>query len=121
MAAATALTSTSATVGPVWVEFTNAANIVLNASGTNSGVTAITITLPSTGAGSVFPNVPVAACCLNQANIAGAQATGLPAGAGIANVTFTNSTALTINVANAAAAQNIASGKRWILYTVTGV
>lgn len=121
---ATALSATSATPGPLWFEFTNAANIVLNASGTNSGVTAITVGIGAPGATFYLSNainLPLAAVCLNQANIQGALGTGLPASAGICNAVVTNATTVTINVANAAAAQNVASGTRWLVYQANGV
>src|SRR6266705_2467286 len=121
---ATIPSTTTATPGPLWCEFTNAANIVLNASGTNSGATVATVGLPTAGAGFYFSNtvnLPLALVALNNANIQGAVGTGLPASAGIANVVVTNSTTLTVTVVNAAAAQNIPSGTRFLLYQAQGV
>lgn len=121
---ATIPSTTTATPGPLWCEFTNAANIVLNASGTNSGITVATVGLPTAGAGFYFSNavnLPIALVALNTANIQGAVGTGLPASAGIANCVVTNSTTLTVNVVNAAAAQNIPSGTRFLLFQASGV
>jgi hypothetical protein len=121
---ATIPSTTTATPGPLWCEFTNAANIVLNASGTNSGITVATVGLPTAGAGFYFSNtvnLPLALVALNNVNIQGAVGTGLPASAGIANVVVTNSTTLTVSVVNAAAAQNIPSGTRFLLYQAQGV
>lgn len=119
---ATVGSTTTATPGPFWFEFTNAANIALNASGTNSGVTAFTIGLPTTGAGSLLvTNVPYAVVALNQANIQGAIGTGLLAGTGIANAILTNSTTMTINVVNSGAATNINANTRFIVFTTDGV
>jgi len=121
---ATIPASTTATPGPLWCEFTNAANLVLNASGTNSGVTVATVGLPTSGAGFYFSNtvnLPIALVALNTANIQGAVGTGLPAGAGVANVVVTNSTTLTVSLTNAAAAQNVPSGTRWLLFQAQGV
>ena len=116
--------TTTATPGPLWCEFTNAANIVLNASATNSGITVATIGLPTTGAGFYFSNtvnLPIALVALNQANIQGAVGTGCPASVGIANVVVTNATTLTVSFVNAAAAQNIAANTRFLLYQASGV
>ncbi|SRR5258708_5221889 len=121
---ATIPVATSATVGPLWCEFTNAANVVLNASSVNTGITAVTVGLPATGAGFYFSNtvnLPIACVCLNQSNIQGALGTGMPASAGIANCVVTNSTTLTVNIVNAAAAQNVPSATRWLLYQAQGV
>lgn len=121
---ATIPSTTTATPGPLWCEFTNAANIVLNASGTNTGITVSTVGLPTAGAGFYFSNavnLPIALVALNNANIQGAVGTGMPTSAGIANVVVTNSTTLTVSFVNAAAAQNIPSGTRFLLYQAQGV
>lgn len=124
---ATLSATTTATPGPFWAEFTNAANIVLNASGTNSGVTAITVGIPSSppfsGATAFInnANIPFTVIALNQTNIQGAKSTGLPAGAGIANVVWTNSVDFTVNIVNAAASSNVASGTRWLMFMGAGV
>lgn len=121
---ATIPASTTATPGPLWCEFTIAANLVLNASGTNTGITVATVGLPTSGAGFYFSNavnLPIALVALNTANIQGAIGTGCPTSAGIANCVVTNSTTLTVNIVNAAAAQNIPSGTRFLLFQAEGV
>lgn len=121
---ATVGSTTTATPGPYWFEFTNAANIALNASSTNSGVTVFTVGLPTTGAGSYLgtqTNTPLAIVALNQANIQGSVGTGMLAGTAIANVIITNSTTLTISAVNAGAASNINVNTRFIVMSVDGV
>lgn len=121
---ATVPSTTTATPGPLWCEFTNAANIVLNASGTNTGITVATVGLPTAGAGFYFSNavnLPIALVALNQANIQGSIGTGLAASIGIANCVVTNSTTLTVNFINAAAAQNVAANTRFLLFQGQGV
>lgn len=116
--------TTTATPGPFWMEFTNAANIALNASATNSGVTAFTVGLPTTGAGSYLGsviNTSLAIVALNQSNIQGSIGTGMLAGTAIANVIITNSTTLTINAVNSGAATNINANTRFIIFSTNGV
>jgi hypothetical protein len=121
---ATIPSTTTATPGPLWCEFTNAANMVLNASGTNSGATVVTVGLPTAGAGFYFSNtvnLPISMVALNQANIQGALGTGLPAGVGIANVVVTNSTTLSATFINSGAATNINANTRFLLFQENGV
>jgi hypothetical protein len=116
--------STTACPGPYWFEWTNAANILLNASGVNAGITVFTIGLPTSGAGSLLntqPNTPLAIVALNQANIQGAIGTGMLASTAIANVVITNSTTLTVSAVNAIAATNINANTRFIVFATDGV
>src|SRR5262249_18780038 len=121
--AAVVPSSTTITPGPVWVEFTNAANIVLNASGTNSGATVVTIGIPTTGAAATLTtaNTIIAACAMNQANVNGAKGTGLPAGIGIANMVWTNSVDFTLTFVNTGAATNINANTRFVAFVAQGV
>ena len=116
--------TTTACPGPYWFEFTNAANIALNASGTNSGITAFTVGLPTTGAASYLGtaiNTPLAVVALNQANIQGAIGTGLLASTGIGNAVITNATTLTVSIINAGAASNVNANTRFIVFSTDGV
>src|SRR5258706_15339896 len=106
---ATIPVATSARVGPLWCKFPNAANVVLNASSVNTGITAVTVGLPATGAGFYFSNtvnLPIACVCLNQSNIQGALGTGMPTSAGIGNTIVTKPTTLSGKHSNTAAAPN---------------
>lgn len=121
---ATIPSTTTATPGPLWCEFTNAANMVLNASATNSGATVVTVGLPTAGAGFYFSNsvnLPIALVAPNQSNIQGSVGTGLPAGVGCANVVVTNSTTLSVTFVNTGAATNINANTRFLLYQAQGV